>query len=50
MPKWLYSSTSRGAGSARSIRLRMAWSDPTPGLPSHEKISLRATPPAIIWS
>ena len=36
------------AGSIR--RRRIAPSPPTPGLPSHEKISFRATPAAIIWS
>jgi len=50
MPKWLYSSTSSGAGSPVSIRRRMAPSPPTPGFPSQLKISFRATPPAIIWS
>ena len=36
--------------SSPSIRRRMAPSPPTPGLPSQEKTSLRATPAAIIWS
>ena len=49
IPKWLYSSISSSGGEA-SIRRRIAFSPPTPGLPSHEKTSLRATPPAIIWS
>ena len=35
---------------AASVRRRIAPRPPTPGLPSHEKISLRATPAAIIWS
>ena len=38
------------AGASPSIRRRIAPSPPTPGLPSHEKISFDATPPAIIWS
>jgi hypothetical protein len=50
MPKWEYSSTSSGSGSARSIRRRMACSDPAPGLPIQEKTSLRATPAPTIWS
>jgi hypothetical protein len=50
MPKCEYSSISRGSGSACSIRRRTACSEPTPGLPSQEKISFRATPAPIIWS
>ncbi len=50
IPKWLYSSSSRGAGSWCSTRRRMACSDPTPGLPIQEKTSLAATPAPIIWS
>ena len=53
IPKWLYSSISRGVAppsAAGSIRRRIALSPPTPGLPSQLKTSLRATPPAIIWS
>ena len=50
IPKWLYSSISRGAGSAASMRRRMACRPPTPGLPSQLKTSLRATPAPIIWS
>ena len=54
MPKWLYSSSSSAVPAGRdgrgSMRRRIALSPPTPGLPSHEKTSFRATPPAIIWS
>ena len=50
MPKCEYSSISSGAGSASSIRRRIAWSEPTPGLPSHENTSFDATPAPIIWS
>ncbi len=50
MPKCEYSSISRGAGSAFSIRRRTECRLPTPGLPIQLKISFEATPAPIIWS
>ena len=39
-----------GVGGLNAIRRRIAFSPPTPGFPSHENTSFRATPAAIIWS
>ena len=47
MPKWEYSSSSRG-GSPFSTARRKACSDPAPGLPAQEKTSFLAQPAAII--
>ena len=47
IPKWEYSSHS---SLPCSIAERTMRSDPTPGLPMYEKITLRAQPAATIWS
>ncbi len=44
------SSSSSGAGQLRSTASRKRCSEPTPGFPPHENVSLRAQPAPIIWS
>jgi hypothetical protein len=50
IPAWLCSSISSGTGQPCSTASLNLCSDPTPGLPAQEKISLRAQPAPIIWS
>ena len=50
MPAWLCSSMASGWGQPFSTASRKRCSDPTPGLPPHEKISPLAQPAPISWS
>ena len=44
------SSSPRGPGQSCSTASRRRYSEPTPGLPPHEKISARTQPAPISWS
>jgi len=50
MPAWLCSSSLSGPGQRFSTASRNLCSDPTPGFPPHEKISLLAHPAPMSWS
>ena len=50
MPAWQCSSSSSGCGQPCSTASRRRCSEPTPGLPPHEKTSFRAQPMPISWS
>ena len=50
MPAWLCSSIASGTGQPDSTASRKRCSEPTPGLPPHEKIMRSAQPMPIIWS
>ena len=50
IPAWLCSSSCNGPGQAFSTASRNRCSEPTPGLPPQEKISLLAHPAPMSWS
>src|SRR5215212_6027981 len=50
MPACECSSSSSGRGHPFSTASRRRWSDPTPGFPPHENVSLCAQPAPISWS